>query len=72
MSATLNDVRLKGLNILSEKLDPVEMIQFFQVYENGIGDYTNERKKKYKNIKLEDIRSGISLMKNKKKKVKAD
>ena len=72
MSATLNDVRLKGLKILSEKLDPVEMIQFFQVYENGIGDYTNERKKKYKNIKLEDIRSGISLMKNKKKKVKAD
>ena len=41
MSATLNDVRLKGLKILSEKLDPVEMIQFFQVYENGIGDYTN-------------------------------
>jgi hypothetical protein len=72
MSATLNDVRLKGLKILSEKLDPVEMIQFFQVYENGIGDYTSERKKKYKNIKLEDIRDGISLMKKKKGKAKVD
>ena len=63
---TLNDVRAKGIKALSSALSPIEMIQFFQIYENGIGDYTIERRKRFKNLNLEEFEA--LLKKSRKKK----
>ena len=74
MEATLNEIRIKGIQILKEGLTPTELIRFFQVYERGTGDYTTERKEIYKNIKLEDIKKGIIELRKKKqnKRIKSE
>ena len=51
MTATLNvnnlmEVRKAGLQALNEALGPVGMVRFIQQYENGFGDYTDEKNKK--------------------------
>lgn len=62
---TLNDIRVKGIKALSKELNPIEMIQFFQVYENGIGDYTKERRKIYKNLKINEFESMLKKFRKK-------
>ena len=39
----LMEIRKKGLQALREALGPVGMVRFFQLYENGCGDYTKEK-----------------------------
>ena len=39
----LMEIRKKGLQALREALGPVGMVRFFQLYENGFGDYTKEK-----------------------------
>jgi len=39
----LLEVRKIGLQALKEALGPVGMVRFMQQYENGYGDYTNEK-----------------------------
>jgi len=51
MIATLNvnnqtEVRKIGLQALQESLGVVGMIRFIQQYENGFGDYTEEKYQK--------------------------
>jgi len=51
MTATLNvnnlkEVRKVGLQALNEALGPVGMVRFIQQYENGSGDYTEEKYQK--------------------------
>ena len=51
MAATLNvnnlmEVRKAGLQALNEALGPVGMARFIQQYENGSGDYTEEKYQK--------------------------
>ena len=51
MTATLNvnnltEIRRMGLQALIEALGPVGMVRFIQQYENGSGDYTEEKYKK--------------------------
>jgi hypothetical protein len=48
MNATLNvnnliEIRKTGLQALKEALGPVGMVRFIQQYENGYGDYTEEK-----------------------------
>ena len=48
MTATINannlmEIRKIGLQALREALGPVGMVRFFQLYENGFGDYTKEK-----------------------------
>ena len=40
---TLNQIRQKGLEVLSRELGPVGMIRFMQQFESGSGDYSVER-----------------------------
>ena len=48
MNETINinnlvEIRKIGLQALKEALGPVGMIKFIQQYENGSGNYTNEK-----------------------------
>ncbi|MCL2442861.1 MAG: hypothetical protein FWD13_05275 [Treponema sp.] len=51
MTATFNvnnqtEVRKMGLQALQESLGVVGMLRFIQQYENGFGDYTEEKYQK--------------------------
>ena len=59
MTATLNinnltEVRKVGLQALNEALGPVGMVRFIQQYENGSGDYTEEKYQK-PDLTVEDV-----------------
>ncbi len=58
MAVTIKDlekIRQEGLKALKEKLGPLGMIKFIQMYSDGEGDYTEERRKKVKKLKEEDL-----------------
>ena len=58
MAVTVKDlekIRQEGLKALKEKLGPVGMIKFIQMYSDGKGDYTEERKEKLASLKEEDL-----------------
>ena len=42
---TLHQIQQEGLDILVEKLGPDDTIRFLQIYEQGSGDWTKDRKK---------------------------
>ncbi|WP_420642968.1 hypothetical protein [Candidatus Leptofilum sp.] len=52
---TLNQIRQKGLEVLSRELSPVGMIRFMQQFETGSGDYSVERHEWLDDLTLEDI-----------------
>jgi hypothetical protein len=41
---TLNEIRIKGFQVLVKNLGPADAIRFIQSYTHGSGDYTKERK----------------------------
>ncbi len=41
---TTDQIRAKGIELLTKKLGPVGMARFLQQTENGWGDYTRDRK----------------------------
>ena len=45
----LEKIRRDGLKALKEKLGVEGMIKFIQMYSDGKGDYTKERKENLKN-----------------------
>ncbi len=51
----LEKIRREGLKALKEKLGVEGMIKFIQMYSDGKGDYTEERKDKIKNLSKEDL-----------------
>ena len=58
MAVTIKDlekIRQEGLKALREKLGPLGMIKFIQMYSDGEGDYTKERGEKIKDLKEEDL-----------------
>ena len=59
MTATINvnnltEVRKMGLQALKEALGYVGMVRFIQQYENGYGDYTEEKYQK-PDLTIEEI-----------------
>ena len=59
MAVTVKDlekIRQEGLKALREKLGPVGMIKFIQMYSDGEGDYTKERREKLKDLNEEDLK----------------
>jgi len=59
MQATYNinnqtEIRKMGLQALTEVLGPVGMLRFIQQYENGYGDYTEEKYQK-PDLTIEEI-----------------
>jgi len=68
MSTTLNlnnlmEIREIGLRALKEALGPVGMVRFIQQYENGSGDYTEEKYQK-PNLIVEEIDSILRTSKS--------
>lgn len=51
----LEKIRRDGLKALKEKLGVEGMIKFIQMYSDGKGDYTQERKELLKDVTLEDF-----------------
>ena len=41
---TLNEIRIRGFEVLEKNLGPADAIRFIQSYTHGSGDYTRERK----------------------------
>jgi len=41
---TLNEVHAEGMDALLKALGPVDTIRFLQMFDEGEGDYTKERK----------------------------
>ena len=58
-TATLHEINVKGIEALKKALEPIELVRFFQQYDKGNGNYTEERKNKYKNYTIEQIYSEI-------------
>ncbi|MCB1178269.1 MAG: hypothetical protein KDK36_11860 [Leptospiraceae bacterium] len=67
-NATLHEINLKGIEALKKALDPLELVRFFQQYDLGHGNYTEEHKVNFKNYTLEQILSEIKLEKSSKSK----
>ncbi len=53
----LEKIRRDGLKALKEKLGVEGMIKFIQMYSDGKGDYTEERRESLKNLDKKDLQS---------------
>ena len=53
----LERIRRDGLKALKEKLGVEGMIKFIQMYSDGKGDYTEERRKNLKDLNKEDLQN---------------
>lgn len=51
----LEKIRREGLKALKEKLGVEGMIKFIQMYSDGKGNYTEERKEILKDVTIEDF-----------------
>ncbi len=52
---TLSMVREEGINVLNDKLGPVDAIRFLRQYDNGHGDYTQQRGKLLGSPSVEEL-----------------
>ena len=44
---TMEEIRRQGLEALARELGPVGMARFLQLFENGSGDYVQERQERH-------------------------
>jgi len=51
----IETIKREGLAALSAKLGPVGMVHFIRLFENGNGDFTEERKKLLEEIEKKEI-----------------
>ena len=51
----LDVIRQKALMAIKEAVGPVGLIKFIQMYSNGEGDYTSERREKIEKLNREDF-----------------
>ena len=61
---TLHEIHTDGMDALNKALGPVDMIRFLQMFDEGTGDYTKERKTWLKKD-LHEISQDIKDMKKK-------
>jgi len=55
MGVALAEIKTKGWNALVKELGYAGATKFILLYEPGEGDYTEERKKLFKDVRIEDI-----------------
>ena len=53
----LERIRKEGLEALKDKLGVDGMIKFLQLYSNGEGDYTKERRKNTDKLRKEELQN---------------
>lgn len=58
-AATLNDINIKAIDLLSSKLGTADTIRFLNQFTTGFGDYTEERKKVFDKMSLDDMVADI-------------
>jgi hypothetical protein len=63
MGVALAEIERKGWNALVKELGYAGATKFILLYEPGEGDYTKERKKLFKDIKIEEILKEIKEVK---------
>ena len=63
MANNLSAIREKGFNALAKELGPSDMAVFIRQFENGSGDYTEEREELLKNLTIDDIAASINKRK---------
>jgi len=52
---TLNEIRIRGFEVLVENLGPADAIRFIQSYTHGSGDYTKDRRNGSKKISIRSL-----------------
>ncbi|MCL2252969.1 MAG: hypothetical protein FWC09_00860 [Lachnospiraceae bacterium] len=67
MNSNLALIRQEGLKALNNTLGAVGTVMFIRQYENGYGNYTDEREEKLKDITLDDIIASINKRKQRTK-----
>ena len=55
-------LRKAGLEALARELGPLGMTLFLLQYDNGYGNYTEEREELLKEVSLEDVERELSAM----------
>ena len=55
MGVALAEIKRKGWNALVKELGYAGATKFILLYEPGEGDYTEERKKLFKDVTIEEI-----------------
>jgi len=55
-------LRKAGLEALAKELGPLGMALFILQYDNGYGDYTEERDELLKGVTLEDVEHELEAM----------
>ena len=56
-------IRERGFTALTKELGPSGMAMFIRQFENGSGNYTDEREALHKDITIDDIVSSIKKRK---------
>lgn len=60
MGYVLAEIKIKGWSALVKELGYAGATKFMLLHEPGEGDYTNDRKKLFKDLKIEEIVKDIS------------
>ena len=63
MTRDLVTIREKGINALTKELGSSGMAVFMSQFENGNGNYTEEREELFKNVSIDDIVASIKKRK---------
>ena len=64
MNSNLSAIRQAGFRALTRELGATGTVLFIRQFENGYGNYTEERDAMLKDISLEDIVASIQERKN--------
>jgi len=64
MYSDLSAIRERGFDALARELGVTGMAIFIRQFENGIGDYTEEREESLNGVSIDDIVTSIKKRKN--------
>ena len=65
MISDMNVIREKGFDALTKELGPSGMAIFIRQFDNGSGNYTEEREELHKDVTIDDIVASIKRRKMK-------
>ena len=60
MNTDLSTIRQRGLEVLTKELGATATVRFLRQFENGFGDYTEEREALLRDLTIDDITASIA------------
>ena len=63
MTSNLSVIRERGFNALTKELGPSGMAIFIRQFDNGSGNYTEERDELLKDVTIDDIVASVKKRK---------